>query len=375
MLRACRRHLKICPHRSKGKNFTLCGCPIWTDGELKGERYRISLRTSDWATATRRIDALQRGEDIVRADAPTITVRHAADRYIADCRARKLEDSTIASYAKTLDYLAADFPRLRDVTIESLDAWRQGREVKGSTQRKELETLRAFLRFCIRRGWMRDNPASELGLPQDDSEPTLPFAPAEVEALLAACDRFAIRDDTAHRRARALVLVLLYSGLRISDVARLERRALEGNHLVLRKIKKTGERLKLLLNKDAIDALGRLAAASGKYFFWDGHSDAATREKVLRRVIVKLGKLANVHAHPHRFRDTFACELLANGADIRTVQLLLGHSSVRTTEKHYAHFVARHQHLLDSAAATLNFKPKPARPLLVDSHKNRRRNP
>ena len=58
---------------------------------------------------------------------------------------------------------------------------------------------------------------------------------------------------------------------------------------------------------------------------------------------------------PHRFRDTFAVELLLCGEDIRTVQLLLGHTSLRTTERHYSPFVSAFQQRLDRATAKLKF--------------------
>jgi hypothetical protein len=72
-------------------------------------------------------------------------------------------------------------------------------------------------------------------------------------------------------------------------------------------------------------------------------------------------ELASVtDGHPHRFRDTFSVSLLQNGAELRTVQLLLGHTSVRTTEKHYAPYVASMQRILDEAVSTLHFDSAPA---------------
>lgn len=132
--------------------------------------------------------------------------------------------------------------------------------------------------------------------------------------------------------------------------------------------------LKVLLHADAKSALEALPSETPNYFFWTGNGDLITCCKNLRRTIQRLGTIAEVHAHPHRFRDSFAVELLSQGADIRTVQKLLGHDSVRTTEKHYAHFVLAHQKILDSAAAKLDFSPKPSRPVLMRSPKKRLRN-
>ena len=65
--------------------------------------------------------------------------------------------------------------------------------------------------------------------------------------------------------------------------------------------------------------------------------------------------LAGVKGHPHRFRDTFSVTLLEKGEDLRKVQLLLGHKSTRTTEKHYAPFVESFQAMLDAATSKLDF--------------------
>lgn len=227
----------------------------------------------------------------------------------------------------------------------------------------------------MNRGWLLANPARQLKPPAVGDLATLPLSHAEVSRLLLACDqiRGMWSEDTPHvrHRARALVLCLLYSGLRISDVALLRGSALEDSgHLVLHTAK-TGVPIKVLLHREAATALRALPAPGGNpaYFFWTGRGSVEHCAKSLGRTITRLGRIADVHAHPHRFRDTFAVELLSNGADIRTVQLLLGNESVRTTEKHYAHFVAAHQALLDSS-----FRTEAARPLPVHAQSNRRRN-
>lgn len=382
MLTPHRRHLASCEHADKGWNFTLCQCPIWTDGKLRGKRYRKSLDTTSWERALQRIQILEAGGNLapdVAATSPTVTQAQAA--FLKDCRHRNLEESTIASYERTLDHLGK---RLGSRTVASIDVATlgagDGREIKPRTRRKELEHLRAFFAWCHDRDWCAKNPAKKLRMPKVEDLATLPFTSEEVAKLIAACDQIA-SDDPAQtlyirHRARALVYALLYSGLRISDVAKLRRAALdpETGHLTLRTMKNHVD-LKVLLHADAKRALETLPAGeSAEYFLWTGNGDLITCCKNLRRTVQRLGVIAKIHAHPHRFRDTFAVELLTHGADIRTVQKLLGHESVRTTEKHYAHFVAAHQALLDSAAAKLDFSGKTARPVLVRPAKKRLRN-
>lgn len=379
MLKAHRRHLKSCPHVRKGWNYTLCSCPLWCDGILNGIRVKRSLGTNDWDRALRRIRILEQGgEQMPDVRKPARTIATAVTEYLDSCRGRNLRESTIDSYSKTLGYLDGT-AALDAVGPDFVEAHRKKREIASNTWRKELEHLRTFFAWCIEHEWIDRNPAKRLRMPRVEDLTTLPFTPEEVSKLLAACDQIS-SDDSAEtpwirKRARALLLLLLYSGLRISDVAQLRRSALElSGHLVL-KVLKTGVRLKVLLHADAVAALQALPAISREYFFWTGNGDLITCIKNMRRTVQRLGAIAKVHAHPHRFRDTFAVELLTQGADIRTVQKLLGHTSVRTTEKHYAHFVAAHQSLLDTAASRLEFQPKAGRPLLVKSLHNRRGNP
>jgi len=76
---------------------------------------------------------------------------------------------------------------------------------------------------------------------------------------------------------------------------------------------------------------------SPHYFFWTGEGKRDTAEENWRRSLRKLFALAKVTGgHPHRFRDTFAVELLLAGVPLERVSVLLGHSSVRVTEKHYS---------------------------------------
>ena len=80
------------------------------------------------------------------------------------------------------------------------------------------------------------------------------------------------------------------------------------------------------------------------YFFWSGKIKLSMAIGNARRSVSRVCKLAGIqNGHPHRFRDTFAIELLRNGASLHTVRLLLGHSSIRRTEKHYAPYVLEFQ--------------------------------
>jgi len=372
-----RRHSDDCPGREKGQNWTGCACPIWVYGTLDGEPIRRSLRTRDWGRAGRRLEELSKDPVQVM---PARSLSSAVSRYFTDLSARGVRDSTIAKYRRTLNRLVALEPGLEtgELTPAILTAYRASREVAPGTHRCELITLRAFCAWCVEQGWLAGNPAKKLRPPKESGRPTLPFDQAEVEALIAAIDSLQNHNTTdlrhARLRARAIVLLLLYSGLRISDAAALRRSNVNAQGKLRIQTLKTAAPVFVQLPPEVIRALARLPVRHPDYFFWNGKSDLATLVGSLRRTIAKLGGNAKIHAHPHRFRDTFACRLLENGAELRTVQHALGHTSIKTTEKHYSHWVASHQRLLDAATSTLDFTKPRAALAVVKTDRNRRRN-
>jgi integrase/recombinase XerD len=392
MLEPYRRHVAACPHREHGKAWIRCRCPIWASGTINGEPFpRRTLRTRDWGRAVARIAEL---ESRPEAPAPRGTsLQSAVEAYLEDCAARSLKPGTIRSYRETLRHLITYLPgrTLRNITVQTVADFRNQRMAPSrkpggaphpltpATSRKELEALRAFFHFCVQRGWLTDNPASKLKPPSEASMPTLPLDQPEVDAVLRAIDKLgqANHPDTPAQRirARALVLTMLYTGYRVSDVAALrwQRVDLRNRYIVLRVTVKTHVPIKVKIPAELVTALDALPRA-GELVFCSGRAASETDRGNIRRTLSRLGAHARVHLHPHRLRDTFACRLLEHGADLRTVQHLLGHTSIRTTEKHYAPFVASHQRLLDAATATLDFVPAP-RVALMPTGSDAGRNP
>ncbi len=289
-------------------------------------------------------------------------------QYLQDCRVRKLAESSLKSYTKALEH----FGTLCAVPVDEIDvpaitAWRNARaDAKGTrgafvsthTLRKEIECIRAFCEFLVSHGYLKTNPARKVKSPKNVDPPTMPFSPDEVKAILAAVDQidnhYGAGIDRARIRARALILLLLYSGLRISDAVKLERSRLESDGRLMIRMMKTGGKLYVKLPGHAMKYLALVPVESG-YFFWSGTAKLSTAIGSARRTVDCVMRLAGLEGHPHRFRDTFSVELLKSGADLRTVQLLLGHTSIRTTEKHYAPWVQDFQRQLDEATAKLKF--------------------
>jgi integrase/recombinase XerD len=277
-------------------------------------------------------------------------------RFLSDLDRRGLVPTTISKYnllfrqmqgfahTKGIRYLREfDLPTVR----EFCSSWTQG----NNTALKKLERLRAFFRFAVESKWVDENPATKIKNPKVKLRPTMPFTPDEMVSILAACDKYpdcyGRTGQWNGRRLRAFVLLLRYSGLRIGDAVALARERLSGNKLFLYTAK-TGTPVYCPLPDFAVNALDALERTNGQYFFWSGESakDGAARDYM--RYLNRLFRIAGVKdGHAHRFRDTFAIELLLSGVPLERVSVLLGHTSTKVTEKHYAPWVKARQEQLE----------------------------
>src|ERR1035438_1612137 len=105
-LEAYRRHLSGCAHKSKGQGYSLCACPIWCYGRIKGIPCRHSLQTSDWPAAQRRIEVLLATDCPRLPDGNARSIQTAVTAYLAECAHRNLRPGSIRSYTRTLNQLA-----------------------------------------------------------------------------------------------------------------------------------------------------------------------------------------------------------------------------------------------------------------------------
>jgi integrase len=224
--------------------------------------------------------------------------------------------------------------------VEHLDAFRAGRKISPTTALKELQTLRQFFDFCLERHWIESNPAKKIKLPRNiRPEEIVPYTQTETAAILAACDAIG-RGPYERLRARAMVLLLRYTGLRISDVATLARNRVQGAELLLH-TQKTGGTVFLPVPDELKQALEELphprgAGENPEYFFWNGIASRRSVVGIAERTMAAVFKKASVpDAHAHRFRHTLATEILARGGTEQDVADILG-ISANIVRKHYA---------------------------------------
>jgi integrase/recombinase XerD len=363
------RHTPDCDHNGDIK-YRRCRCPKWIDGYANGKRARQSAGTRSWEQAERKARLIEDAGDPSKVLTPAaVTITDAVEAYLSDEKSRNLSKET-TKQSKTLfekHFLSwakhRGLNRLADVTPPELVNFRSTWGNNGLTANRKLSRLVGFFAFCIQNGWVSENPATKLKRATAGSTPTGWFPKPEFQRIVDAT--YAYGDWRGGRdfhfradRLRALVLLMRWSGLSIQDAVTLERERLSDDDKLFLYRAKTGIPVNVPIPPDVAETLRALPSANPRYFFWSGNGDPQTACKGWRRSLNRLFKIAKIHrpdgtskrCHAHMFRDTFAVALLNKGVPIDRVSLLLGHSSVKVTEKHYAPFVKERQQQLETYA-------------------------
>jgi integrase len=321
------------------------------------------MRTRDWTKATRDVRKWEADERIKENGAP-VGLAAAWVSLLADLEARKLSSETVRKY-KRLQSRMTDFAAdkglslLADFDVDTLSRFRSTWKDGARTAGKNLERLKAFFRFARERNWIENNPAKLLRPPKVAVRPTMPLIRGDMIKILTACDSLRITTPVSGKlnahRLKTLVLLMRYSGMRISDAVTMTTDRLDGKKLFLY-TQKTGVPVYTVLPDSVLRALEATPRVAGKHYFWSGEGKIESIVRSWQARVKKLFDLAGVpkglgNAVSHRFRDTFAVELLLAGVPIERVSILLGHQSVRVTEKHYNPWVRSRQKQLEADVA------------------------
>lgn len=266
---------------------------------------------------------------------------------------RQYSNHSITAYAKDLSELAiyidneklennikaVDFYVLRGFITTLYD-----KELSKSSIERKISTLKSFFKFLYRRGIIEDNPARMLKFPKKEKYLPNVFNVDDIFTLLDLPDK-----STPMGMRDALILELLYgTGVRVSELVGLDRNAVDLNGMrILVRGKGKKERIVPLapelisLIKDYYKVMydivseGRMVESDALII---NRLGTRMTDRTVRRVVETYLKKAGLPLDysPHSFRHTFATHLLEGGADLRSIQELLGHESLATTQK-YTH--------------------------------------
>jgi integrase/recombinase XerD len=280
------------------------------------------------------------------------TTLRAADLGEIDnfCDALWLEDglakATLDSYRSDLGRLAGWLAKeqhealleVRESTLLVFIA-QLSRLTRASSQARYLSTLRRFYRWQLGRGRIVADPTLKLANPSRPSRLPKVMSEKQVEALLAAPDT----GTPLGLRDRAMLETLYASGLRVSELVNLKLYEVAFNEGLVRVFGKGSKERLVPLGELAIDWLSRYLAEARNDILKGQQSDAlfvtarggAMTRQMFWQLIKRYAPIAGIDPaklSPHVLRHAFATHLLNHGADLRVVQLLLGHADITTTQ-------------------------------------------
>ncbi|HSZ57383.1 MAG TPA: tyrosine recombinase XerC [Tepidisphaeraceae bacterium] len=230
--------------------------------------------------------------------------------------------------------------RCEPLTIREFLAYLYGQNYTKSTTARKLATLRSFFKFLIRRGQVSVNPLSTIRTPKQEKRLPKCLDLEQVQKLLDAPGDA----DLLSARDKAMLEVLYSSGIRVSELVELEMADLDLQEGVLR-VKGKGRKDRFTpIGSQAIKAVQRYfemrnadvkcqQSRDAARVFLNKHGEALSTRSVRRKLdkyLVAAGLDPGIS--PHTLRHSFATHLLNNGADLRSVQELLGHQSLSTTQ-------------------------------------------
>jgi integrase/recombinase XerD len=267
------------------------------------------------------------------------------DRFLLHLAAQR-SPRTVDAYRRDLTSLAAICSgNVADAAVEDLERWLASMRADGlapSTLARRVSAVRTFFRHLILIGRRDDNPAAAIKLPRRVHRLPRALSPSETERLIDAATGTTPRT----LRDRALVELLYGAGLRVSEAVGLEKSAVDLDERIVRVFGKGGKERLVPLGRPAAEAARRYLALGRPHLdrryrpelFLNARGGALTRAGaffILRRLAGKAG-LEPERVHPHLLRHSFATHLLEGGADLRSVQEMLGHADLGTTER-YTH--------------------------------------
>ena len=277
---------------------------------------------------------------------PNTDVDPAVSRFLdAVWMERGLSTNTLAAYRADLTALARwlterqiQISRTARADLQDFIAWRVQAGARPRSTARQLSSFRRFFRYLVREGEITEDPTAQIAMPKIGRSLPKSLSEEEVESLLAAP---AVNDPLGNRD-RTMLEVLYATGLRVSELVNLRHGQVNLNQGVIRILGKGNRERLIPLGEESVRWLLEFAGgARGEillerqtdYLFPTRRGDRMTRQAfwhIIKRYARKAG--IGKGLSPHTLRHAFATHLLNHGADLRVVQMLLGHSDLSTTQ-------------------------------------------
>ena len=256
-----------------------------------------------------------------------------------------LAANTVLAYRRDLEKFAAGFSKQRrtpaQATREDVREFLAGlyrQRLSARAVARHLASLRGFYQFLLREGRLNHDPTAEIGPPRLPQALPKYLAASEVEQLLSQPDV----STPAGLRDKAMLEVLYATGVRVSELVGLRWEDFDANLGIVRCLGKGSKERLIPVGKSALRALeaymaqgrGRLAKRAVVSFLFLNRRGGKLSRVGFWKILARYGRAAGIKTPltPHLVRHSFATHLLERGADLRSIQMMLGHSDISTTQ-------------------------------------------
>lgn len=282
----------------------------------------------------------------------------AIDAYLDHLRVeRALSENTVQAYASDLAKFSAHLDSSlepgQSMDLGTLSTWMTKLSSSGLNPRslaRHLSAVRGLMRFLVREGYLTQDPSERAARPRVGRRLPKSISEQEIMSLLEAPPDNSLRG----LRDRAMLALMYACGLRVTEIVELELGDLDAQRGIVSVLGKGQKRRLVPIADVALERVRRYLDATTKdpkqgrphdiKLFPSPRGGKMTRQgfwKIVKSYASAAGIRGNIH--PHRLRHSFATHMLVGGADLRSVQTLLGHADISTTEI-YTHVTREHVH-------------------------------
>ncbi len=245
----------------------------------------------------------------------------------------KAYEADISSFFQWLDNEDLKYKDLQEDHINKYISFLFQRKMRSSSVNRKISSIKSFYIFLVKRNFLKNSPLNDLVTPKQEKYLPESMSEAEVDKLLNSPDV----SNKIENRDKAMIEMLYATGMRISELVNLKITDVDMKRCVVKVFGKGSKERLVPFGETALDSLKSYLndreQSSSKEIFLSNRGKKMTRVAFWQRVKIYLIRenLKN-SISPHTLRHAFATHLLNRGADLRSVQLLLGHSDLSTTQ-------------------------------------------
>ena len=245
----------------------------------------------------------------------------------------KAYEADISSFFQWLDNKDLKYKNLQEDHINQYVSFLFQRKMRSSSVNRKISSIKSFYIFLVKRNFVKNSPLNDLVTPKQEKYLPESMSEAEVDKLLNSPDVA----NKIENRDKAMIEMLYATGMRISELVNLKITDVDMKRCVVKVFGKGSKERLVPFGETALDSLrsylNEREQSSSKEIFLSNRGKKMTRVAFWQRVKIYLIRenLKN-SISPHTLRHAFATHLLNRGADLRSVQLLLGHSDLSTTQ-------------------------------------------